>query len=87
MMKLDDFKSNPQALKPDENATGILDENIDFLYRIIETIFERLLKKYESKMRRFLLDKYDAEMKERSDPRQFNNDFDEEFIDNSNIPF
>lgn len=88
MMKLDDFKSKPQTLKLDKNETVISDENIDFLYRTIETILDRLLKKYESKVLRFLLEKYNAEMRGRHDPRKFHNDFDDEgFGDNSSTPF
>jgi hypothetical protein len=46
-----------------------------------------LLKKYESKILRFLLDRYNDEMIKRSDPQQFHDDFDDEFANNSNTPF
>ena len=59
---IDRLKQELEMLKLNENLSGISDEGAYLLYRIIDTIFDWLLKEYELKITRVMLHKYDLEV-------------------------
>lgn len=71
---LDELKELLQTLKLDENLVELSDENAYFLYRVADTVFNWLLKKYRYKIMRVMLDRYDIEVANGYDPRQYYSD-------------
>jgi hypothetical protein len=68
---LDELKELLQTLRLDENLVELSDENSYFLYRVADTVFDWLLKKYRYKIMRVILDRHDVEVANGYDPRQY----------------